>query len=542
MKLFRPKWVVGIIVTICCSILAITNTNAQWSYLDENNDSIINRTIVCLTTNYKGDLYAAGRFTNSYDKYFVAQWNGRAWGELGGSNISTFKNRIYDIMTDAKGNLYTVFYNYIAKWDGTKWSRLGINNDSTFNNFIKCINTDKVGNLYASGNFRNSNGKYYVAKWDGSSWCEVGGKDSSTFNGPINSIVFDAKGKLYIGGEFSNSFNMPIDSYYIAYWNGKAWSNLNGINDSLISGAVYKMAMDKNDNLYVAGLFYNPKHMMYISKWDGTTWNKINCSDDTTFTAIQIQTILIDTNSNLYASAGFENENYDIIKWNGESWSNLGVNNGNTINNHLFSITTDANGNVYAVGPFINNRGKHYLARYTPTGLPINLADIIVIKQGKTIQTAWRTSTELNTSHFIIQRSTDGSSFTDIGTVKAIGSGANGYSFIDTHPNNGINYYRLESVDKDGSSSYSKVVSIQLTVDRLPFTVVPNPARDIVTVKGNHIASVQVIDNLGRVVKTFSLKDATNPMLSVGGLPAGMYHLQVQTTDGKVSGVGMVVN
>ena len=41
-------------------------------------------------------------------------------------------------------------------------------------------------------------------------------------------------------------------------------------------------------------------------------------------------------------------------------------------------------------------------------------------------------------------------------------------------------------------------------------------------------------------MKVVSLRDAMNPTLSVSGMPAGVYHLRVQTTDGKVSGVGMV--
>ena len=57
---------------------------------------------------------------------------------------------------------------------------------------------------------------------------------------------------------------------------------------------------------------------------------------------------------------------------------------------------------------------------------------------------------------------------------------------------------------------------------------------------GNHIASVQMIDNIGRVVKIVSLKDASNPTLSVGGLSSGVYHLRIQTIDGKVSNVGVV--
>ncbi len=156
----------------------------------------------------------------------------------------------------------------------------------------------------------------------------------------------------------------------------------------------------------------------------------------------------------------------------------------------------------------------------------------------KEVVNGWHTATELNTSHFIIQHSTDGSSFTGIGTVKAIGIGANSYAFTDNKPANGINYYRLESVDKNGAVSYSIVSSLTINDSRL--TIYPNPAKDNVTIRGNHIASVQVIDNMGRVVKIVSLKDATNPILSVSSLLAGVYHLRIQTTDSNVSGVGMV--
>jgi len=106
----------------------------------------------------------------------------------------------------------------------------------------------------------------------------------------------------------------------------------------------------------------------------------------------------------------------------------------------------------------------------------------------------------------------------------------------------GVWYYRLKIVDKDGASSYSKIVSCELSVVNKQFTVYPNPAKSSVTVRGNHIASVQVIDNMGRVVKVVLLRDATNPVLSVSGLRAGVYHLRVQTMDGEVSGVAIVVS
>ena len=158
----------------------------------------------------------------------------------------------------------------------------------------------------------------------------------------------------------------------------------------------------------------------------------------------------------------------------------------------------------------------------------------------KAVINSWHTSNELNTSHFGIQHSTDGTSFTTIGTVKAIGSGANGYEFIDNNPANGTNYYRLESVDRDGASSFSKVVSAEIVDSKYEIVVVPNPVKSVAIIKGNHIALVQVIDNIGRVVKTVTFKDATNPTLSVSALPTGVYQLRIQTTDGNLSGVGMV--
>ena len=97
----------------------------------------------------------------------------------------------------------------------------------------------------------------------------------------------------------------------------------------------------------------------------------------------------------------------------------------------------------------------------------------------------------------------------------------------------------ITTTTSETAGRYSLVFK-QPTVDRLPLTVYPNPAKSSVVIIGSHIASVQVVDNLGRVVKTVSLKDATNPTLSLGNLPAGAYHLRVQTTDGKINNIGMV--
>ena len=181
------------------------------------------------------------------------------------------------------------------------------------------------------------------------------------------------------------------------------------------------------------------------------------------------------------------------------------------------------------------------VGRFTTSAqLPVTIESFAASIQNKTIELNWATATEQNTNHFTIERSTDGKTFASIGTVNAKGSGNNTYDFTDYSPANGINYYRLQSVDEDGAVAYSKVVSVQFTVNSNNLSAYPNPSRNVVTVVGNHILSLELLDNRGHVITLQTLKDATNPSLSLSSVPSGIYHIRVQTTDGKTSSLSVV--
>ena len=152
----------------------------------------------------------------------------------------------------------------------------------------------------------------------------------------------------------------------------------------------------------------------------------------------------------------------------------------------------------------------------------------------------WGTIVEQNTESFTIQHSIDGETFTDIGTQEAVGYGNNNYSLVDKSPSDGINYYRIEAIDKDGESTFSKVVSIKLSVNNNQLSIYPNPSKGNVTIQGNHIASIEVFDNLGREVSLITLHDATNPSISVSNLSVGAYYLHVKTTTGEESVVKLI--
>ena len=196
----------------------------------------------------------------------------------------------------------------------------------------------------------------------------------------------------------------------------------------------------------------------------------------------------------------------------------------------LYSPLKDTN-NCYAisVGRYISSKQ-----------LPVSLVSFTAINQENKVHLSWNTASELNTNHFIIQRSADGTNYSNIGTVQAKGIGAESYQFSDASIINGTNYYRLQSIDKNGAISYSKVVNVQFTNSLNRFTVYPNPAKNVLTIAGEHIIKVQVLDNMGRVVNTQSLHDATNPLIKVDRFTSGVYHLKIQTTDGNSSTLGFI--
>ena len=148
----------------------------------------------------------------------------------------------------------------------------------------------------------------------------------------------------------------------------------------------------------------------------------------------------------------------------------------------------------------------------------------------------WLTATEINTSHFNIQRSTDGISFITIGSVNA--KGASTYTFNDPltiHDSRLTKlYYRLEIVDIDGSKTYSEIRSVSLTTDASGFTITPNPAKDIVYIAGKAMQQITIMDNAGRVVVNKHVNNIDNTSINIANLAKGVYFISVKDSEGKI--------
>lgn len=126
----------------------------------------------------------------------------------------------------------------------------------------------------------------------------------------------------------------------------------------------------------------------------------------------------------------------------------------------------------------------------------------------------WTTASEVNTSHFEIEKSLDGIEWTKKGNKTAVGGKytQTDYSFDDEMPSVGNNYYRLKAVDFDGSSNYSSIIKIKVaeTIDESTIKIFPNPTTGTLNLWLNahqsQDGSIRITDILGNQIQVVQKK------------------------------------
>lgn len=173
--------------------------------------------------------------------------------------------------------------------------------------------------------------------------------------------------------------------------------------------------------------------------------------------------------------------------------------------------------------------------------LPVSLISFQATPLEKNIQLVWKTSQEINNRGFIIERSLDGTSFTQIGWVNGNGTTSltSTYNFTDNFVQSNVTYfYRILQVDIDNRQMYSQVRNARLKPGAgISIIVNPNPAKDYVNlfIKGtNNKATVELVNALGQKLLQKNGIIASNGTyrLSLPGLSKGVYTIVVYLPEG----------
>ena len=163
--------------------------------------------------------------------------------------------------------------------------------------------------------------------------------------------------------------------------------------------------------------------------------------------------------------------------------------------------------------------------------LPVKLVSFTGVANGSANELVWATASEQNAAYFGIERSLDGTSYQEIGRVKAENRSVGAtYRYTDARPA-GRAYYRLRMTDADGSAELSSVVTV--TRRGSGFTaasVSPNPTAGVVRVEYTVSESAamtfmlyDVLGNLHSTVRVTAESGYNLQSIDLSDYPKGIY-------------------
>jgi hypothetical protein len=184
--------------------------------------------------------------------------------------------------------------------------------------------------------------------------------------------------------------------------------------------------------------------------------------------------------------------------------------------------------------------------------LPVRFLNFTATKNDNSALLNWLVENEdANTASYEIEISTTGAEFRKVTTLQPLNNGrsSNSYSFTQDNlsgiRNNGIIYFRIKQIDKDGKFVYSDIRNVRISGRGLVLGVYPNPVKQNAKVtfdlESNEKISLILTDASGKQVwgnQLQGVKGVNMTDINMSKFASGTYNLKLQTaTESKVLSV-----
>lgn len=137
--------------------------------------------------------------------------------------------------------------------------------------------------------------------------------------------------------------------------------------------------------------------------------------------------------------------------------------------------------------------------------LPITLLSFKaqVLEGGVTLN--WEADNQVDFGSFVLERSADGVNFATVATIAAKEGLKATYDYRDNATASAARlYYRLRQVDRNGTFTYSRQLTVLFELAGVAVNVAPNPATDFVNINisitKKQPVVVRIVDNVGRML------------------------------------------
>lgn len=147
------------------------------------------------------------------------------------------------------------------------------------------------------------------------------------------------------------------------------------------------------------------------------------------------------------------------------------------------------------------------------------------------IRLEWGTAQEKDNEKFIVQRSKDGKSWSEISEKKGEGNSEKPVYYLDwdTNPLVGPNYYRLKQLDFNGKDDYTSVIKVDFIPD-WDIHLFPNPVSDELFIQTKDVDKLEVVlvdSNGTKIPLQPKLLNHDKLVFDIKNISAGLYLVYV---------------
>lgn len=497
-------------------------SNGVWGQIgqDLNGETFGDQTGRDVSLSADGSILAIGEpynndlgFTSGQVRVFKNINNN--WSQIGqdlyGQNSTAEAGRTVDLSADgntvafgAPNTVVSPFTGFtgnveIYQLQGNQWVQKGgdINGDGSIIKFGNCVSLSDDGNIVAIGqtgdpivNNPTQLGRVKVYQFVNNQWVQLG----NTIFGVVAKDEFGIRVSLSGTGTIlaiSTYFSNVVLVYQL---NNGVWTQVGNTLVGENAGDFFgsSISLSNSGTKIAVGARFNPgsnssgfrRGRAYVFENQGGNWTAID------------NPIIGD-------------ENYDLV----------GV-----------SVAISQDESKIAVGAIgrtasVNNKTGYVRIFENPNAvLPINLLHFGGNYQNNAAILNWRVENQINFSHFVVEKSLDGTVFNSLENIKLTNAKFYNYKDIDLDRAS-IFYYRLKMVDNDGTFSYSNIISIR-TGGVSTFSILGNPVNDNLNITGLKVgATLTLYDNVGKLILQKSIEDESF-LMDVSFLSSGVYYLQ----------------
>lgn len=198
-----------------------------------------------------------------------------------------------------------------------------------------------------------------------------------------------------------------------------------------------------------------------------------------------------------------------------------------------------------------NGLGKAYSFDGAATTLPVSIVSIKAALKNTAVELSWEVREELNLNVYEVEKSIDGANWNNIGLVFPWDNQqvSNNYKFTDNNPHQGMNFYRLRIVDKDGSFKYSNIVAARTgALPNSSISIAPNPVKGNIRAifsglaKGSYMVELRNVAGQLQLMKNINIQQTDQiEFFERGNAAPGIYWLTVFSRDNQKIGTVRVI-